>query len=118
MIDGNVSENAERSRAGVHGIYSAGEHTLGEFAAKLRATANQVLEARDDVPQHLRMKIAGELQTAATLIENMRPAAAWLREQPEFQHNPIDPREYTAAVVCELLERYARHIADREREPC
>ena len=116
MIDGNVSENAERSRAGVHGIYSAGEHTLGEFAAKLRATANQVLEARDDVPQHLRMKIAGELQTAATLIENMRPAAAWMKRQPEYDGDGVS-NGYTLAQVVDLLERFAEQC-DQEKRTC
>lgn len=111
MIDGNISENAERSR---HEDANR-EGTLGEFSAKLRAVARELLiEPAGHVDGKVR--IAGLLQTAATIIDNTRPAAAWLRRQPCYQENPIDAREYTASVVVDLLERYAEHC--REGKEC
>lgn len=115
MIEEKSNENAERSRAGT-AFEAAGESnrihdgsdpnregTLGEFAEKLRQAARDLLA---DNPHHDQLRMAGLMQTAATLIENSRPAAAWLRRQPRHQHSECS--DYSAAQVVDLLERFAR----------
>lgn len=100
MIDGNVNENADRS---AHG-HRPTEHTIGAFTAKLREMVDRL---QDDHEAPHRHEIWPLLAQAATLIDNMRPAVAWLKRQPGYQQNPIDPREYTFVAVADLLERYA-----------
>lgn len=95
----NANENAERPRLGL-----AQEHTLGDFADKLRRTAGIL---RDEVhPFPTREQLSAMLTEAAQLIDNMRPAALWLRQQPRHQHSECS--DYSVAQVVDLLERFAR----------
>lgn len=97
-----TNENADRPR-----LEDAGaEGTIGDFTLRLRETAAKLLRDQNCQASGW-LRLAGLLQTAATLIDNTRPAANWLRRQPRYRSSG-DTGDYTAAEVVDLLERYAR----------